>query len=233
MASTAKGPVLTVDAVIEDHENRIMLIKRGVKPFKGLWCLPGGKVDANERVEAALEREVIEEVGVRVGIRELIGIYSDPARDPRGHYVTAVFHATVLGGEPITTKEASDIHWLAPGEEMEMGFDHATIVKDWWERTKGAGRRAPHLTIPREQERPMVKRHPADRIVAQVKDEKIEGKRLVEDEAGRGKRAVKTGGGAGARDKEERTTAVRMRGDGAKKAAAASRTMAKSTTRKG
>jgi 8-oxo-dGTP diphosphatase len=220
MTKNKERPTLTVDALIEDEQGRILLIKRGVKPFKGEWCLPGGKVDAGERVEAALEREVIEELGIRIGIRELVGVYSDPDRDPRGHFVTVVYHATIIGGEPTVTDEAADILWVErhEEEELEIGFDHAMILEDWWQRRNDAVRIS--RSNQQKGERPQLRKHPVDPMVEQVEDERIEGKRLVEDEAGRGKRLTKIGGGAGA-------SAQKMSGHGTKRTAAAGKAPAR------
>ncbi len=180
-----KGPVLTVDALIEDEKGRILLIQRGVTPFKGEWCLPGGKVDEGERVEAALEREVIEELGTRIGVLELFGVYSEPDRDPRGHFVSIVFHATVIGGAPKTTDEAVDLRWITHKDDLpEMGFDHAQIVKDWWNH-KGV---ADPVERPEDRVQPRMRKHPVDPIVVQGHDESEDGERIVEDEAARGKR---------------------------------------------
>ena len=86
-----KTPALATDCVVIDAEERLLLIRRGHPPFKGKYALPGGFVDVGESVEDACRRELREETGVKAGRLELIGVYSDPWRDPRGH---------VLGGLP-------------------------------------------------------------------------------------------------------------------------------------
>ncbi|MDQ3102175.1 MAG: NUDIX hydrolase [Bacteroidota bacterium] len=218
MASKKEGPILSVDALIEDDQGRILLIIRGVPPFKGKWCLPGGKVEPGERVEAALEREMIEEIGVRIGIRELIGVYSDPDRDPRGHYVSVAFHATVIGGEPSTSKEASDLYWISENDhDIEMGFDHAQILQDWWNR-KSEGSVKPSQDKKLKKETPRVRKHPVDPLVVQVRDEGSGEDRAVEDEAGRGKRLVKHTPGS-KMNKSSTHMAIPMRGTGTKKTA--------------
>ncbi len=233
MARKNERPVLTVDALIENEEGKILLIKRGVTPFKGLWCLPGGKVDSGERVEAALEREIVEEVGVRIGIRELLGVYSDPDRDPRGHFVSVVYHATIIGGEPTTTDEADELYWLTSSDEdIEFGFDHAQILQDWWKIKREILSIAPHKSDRKDKSaRPDLRRHPVDQIVEQVEDEGSEDRRLVEDEAGRGKRAVKMG----ERSTSRRTQPIAepMKGTGTKKTAAAGKAVAKKVSRRG
>ena len=80
-----KTPALTVDCVLFDAKGRLLLIRRGNPPFKGRYALPGGFVDVGETVEDACRRELMEETGVKAGRLELIGVYSDPKRDPCGH----------------------------------------------------------------------------------------------------------------------------------------------------
>ncbi len=131
MAHREDRVVLTVDAVITDDEGRILIMERGTEPFKGTWVLPGGLVDPGETVEAACAREVEEEVGLQVRILRQVGIYSTPGRDPRGSFVSIAFHAVVVGGSLQVTSEARAHRWLAPGEVVEMGFDHGRMVEDF------------------------------------------------------------------------------------------------------
>ena len=81
---------LTVDAIIP-YKGKIVLIKRANEPFKGYYALPGGIVEYGEKVEDALLREVEEETGLKGKIYKLVGVYSDPNRDPRGHFVSVCF----------------------------------------------------------------------------------------------------------------------------------------------
>src|SRR5690606_25444502 len=82
------SPALTADCVVFDGEGRLLLIRRRNEPYAGRYALPGGFVEAGERVEAAALRELKEETGVAGEIERLIGVYSDPERDPRGHTVS-------------------------------------------------------------------------------------------------------------------------------------------------
>lgn len=86
-----KGPRITVDAWIVDPRGRILLVRRGRAPFRGRWSLPGGFCEWGETTEEACAREVREETGVEVRIGAVLGVYSDPKRDPRGHTVTVVY----------------------------------------------------------------------------------------------------------------------------------------------
>lgn len=130
MTSTMDRVVLTVDAVITDGEGRVLVMERGTDPFRGTWVFPGGLVDPGETVEQACIREVNEELGLDVKLTGLIGIYSEPGRDPRGSFVSIVYRAEIVGGTPVITPEARAHRWLEPGEEVPMGFDHTRILAD-------------------------------------------------------------------------------------------------------
>ncbi|MBL8011404.1 MAG: NUDIX hydrolase [Flavobacteriales bacterium] len=121
---------LTVDAVITDPAGRVLVMERGTEPFPGTWVLPGGYVDPGETVEQACMREVREELGLDVRLTGLIGIYSEPGRDPRGSVVSVAYRAEVVGGTLTVTAEARAHRWLEPGENVPMGFDHARILAD-------------------------------------------------------------------------------------------------------
>lgn len=130
--------VLTVDALISDAKGRILLMERGTQPFKRSWVLPGGLGDPGETVEQACIREVEEELGLKVRIVHLVGIYSTPGRDPRGAFVSIAFHAEITGGEIVPTEEAPTHSWLTPGESLEMGFDHGRTIADLRATANGA-----------------------------------------------------------------------------------------------
>ena len=106
-------PKLTVDVVIPAEEG-VVLIRRGSPPFEGQWALPGGFVDVGETVEAAALREAAEETGLAVELARLVGVYSEPDRDPRGHNVSVAFLARVLSGDLVAASDASEVSVLDP-----------------------------------------------------------------------------------------------------------------------
>jgi 8-oxo-dGTP diphosphatase len=129
--ATPKTPLLSTDCVIRDDDGRIVLIRRKNDPFKGGYALPGGFVDIGETVEAACRREVLEEAGLSVGALKLVGVYSDPRRDPRGNSVSIAF-TTLLPGtaRPQAGSDASAAMWVANWRGLDLAFDHAEIVAD-------------------------------------------------------------------------------------------------------
>jgi len=128
-----KTPLLTVDAVILYNSKDIILIRRKNPPFQGDLALPGGFVDIGETVENACIREAQEETNLKVKITKLIGIFSDPKRDPRGHTVTIAFLC-----EPVDKRkklkaqdDAADVEIVPLIEipKLKLAFDHMEIIK--------------------------------------------------------------------------------------------------------
>ena len=123
-------PALTVDAAVFDAESRLLLVRRKRPPFQGQYALPGGFVDIGEPVEAACRRELLEETNVKVGQLQLVGVYSDPARDPRGHTCSVAFLAHVEQTEPKAGDDAEEAAWFADWSNLEIAFDHRQIIAD-------------------------------------------------------------------------------------------------------
>ena len=121
-------PRLVVDVVIPAEEG-VVLIRRGSDPFEGQWALPGGFVEVGETVEEAAVREAAEETGLAVEVALLVGVYSDPERDPRGHNVSVAFLARVLSGQLSAATDAAEVAVLDPGS-VEVAFDHRRIIEE-------------------------------------------------------------------------------------------------------
>ena len=124
-----KSPKLTVDGAIIKGD-KILLINRKNEPFKGKWALPGGFVEYNEKVERAVIREVFEETGLKTDIIELVGIYSDPNRDPRGHTITMVFLLKVINNKINSGDDADAAKFFNLNNLPELAFDHKNIIND-------------------------------------------------------------------------------------------------------
>ncbi len=123
-------PLLAVDCVVFDAEDRLLLIQRANAPFRGLYALPGGFVDVGETVEQACRRELLEETGIKAGRLTLVGVYSDPTRDPRGHVVSPAFVTRIRKATAIAGDDAASAAWVARWRRLKLAFDHARIVRD-------------------------------------------------------------------------------------------------------
>ena len=136
--SEHKKPVPTVDIIIE-VEGGIVLIERKNPPHG--WAIPGGFVDYGETVEAAAVREAREETGLVVKLTGLLGVYSDPSRDPRSHTISTVFVASAAG-QPVADDDAADAGVFTedtlPGD---IAFDHREILEDYF-RSQDPGARS-------------------------------------------------------------------------------------------
>lgn len=125
-------PLLTVDVIIEltNRPGRpIVLIERR-NPPPG-YALPGGFVDVGEQVFVAATREAREETSLDVRLTALLGVYSDPARDPRGHTVSVVYVGEA-NGDPCAADDARAVRICTLDDLPEqLAFDHARILSDY------------------------------------------------------------------------------------------------------
>jgi len=131
-------PRLTVDAVAV-RGDRLLLVKRGKEPYEGRWALPGGFVDRGERLEEAVMRELEEETGATGRLLGLVGAYSRPDRDPRGHTISVVYAISVDDGDVKGNDDAAEAAWHDMASHPPLAFDHEEILSDY--RDRG------HLTI--------------------------------------------------------------------------------------
>jgi 8-oxo-dGTP diphosphatase len=125
-----KTPLLTVDCVVFDRADRLLLVRRAKPPFKGGYALPGGFVEIGETVEQAALRELHEETGIAGKIIRLIGVYSDPKRDPRGHSVSCAFLVRPGAGKVEGGDDAASAKFVEDWRDVRLAFDHAKIVAD-------------------------------------------------------------------------------------------------------
>ena len=136
-------PLLAADAIIEllDLPGRpIVLIERAFPPYG--WAIPGGFVDIGETLENAAIREALEETGLQITLQALLGMYSNPSRDPRNHTVTAVYVASAHG-MPSAADDAKNSGWFTFEDlPKQLAFDHAMVLDDYF-RFRNNGSVAP------------------------------------------------------------------------------------------
>lgn len=119
---------VTVNAIII-REDKLLLIKRGVDPYKGFWSIPGGYVDWDESTEEAVEREVKEETGLSATVTKLVGVYGSPRRHPKQviniSYLVEVVGTVVAGDDAVAAK------WFSLNDlPTSIAFDHAKIISE-------------------------------------------------------------------------------------------------------
>lgn len=136
--SDRESSSVMVDAIVE-RDDKLLLVKRKKDPFKGSLSFPGDKVDIGEKVEDAVKRELREETSLEIELTDILGVYSDPARDPRGHRISVTFIARIISGEAKAADDAESIEWLPLNDQRNLAFDHNKILKDYqqWRNTKG------------------------------------------------------------------------------------------------
>jgi 8-oxo-dGTP diphosphatase len=124
------SPSLAVDCVVFDPDGRLLLIRRKNPPFEGHYALPGGYVQYGETTECAAARELVEETGLMATSLSLVGVYSDPHRDPRGHVVSVAYRIETAGHDPNARDDAADAAFVENWEDLDLAFDHRSIVAD-------------------------------------------------------------------------------------------------------
>jgi len=130
-----RKPSVTADGIVTNN-HEIVLVKRGKEPFKGAYALPGGFLNYGETLEHCATREVLEETGLKTEIVDLVGVYSNPSRDPRGQVVTAVYHLRAISGSLKGGDDASTAEWIPLDRLPRLAFDHGKIIEDFLEKRK-------------------------------------------------------------------------------------------------
>lgn len=131
------NPASTVDLIVP-HNRGIVLIKRKHEPFKGCWALPGGFLElGKETLEQAAARELFEETSLRTNPEELklVGVYSNPDRDPRGHVISHAYEARNYSGELKANDDAAEVGVFRELPE-KLAFDHKKILDDYFKNRK-------------------------------------------------------------------------------------------------
>jgi 8-oxo-dGTP diphosphatase len=127
------NPASTVDLIVMSDQG-IVLIKRKNEPFKGYWALPGGFLEnGKETLEQAASRELFEETNLKTNPERLrlIGVYSNPRRDPRGHVISHTYEVRNYSGNLKAKDDAAEINFFKNLPD-NLAFDHKKILNDYF-----------------------------------------------------------------------------------------------------
>src|SRR5258708_35774315 len=130
-----QNPAVTADSIVFDPAGRVLLIRRKHPPFQGQHALPGGFLNYGESAEKAAARELFEETGLVAKSLKLVGVYSEPDRDPRQHvisiaYLVGVTHYNLQPGDDAADAEFVEYAAHRFDPEFALAFDHARILRD-------------------------------------------------------------------------------------------------------
>ena len=129
MTERPPTPALTVDAVVPYPGGRLVLVRRNHPPCAGAWALPGGHVLVGETVEQACLRELQEETGLSGQLGPLLGVFSDPRRNPVKHTVTVAF-VVYPGREQLRPgPDEQEVEVITYRHDLELAFDHHEIIR--------------------------------------------------------------------------------------------------------
>lgn len=125
-------PGLSVEPIIFNERGELLLIQRGKEPFINKYALPGGRMEIGETAEENCARELMEECGIHINPSDLklLGVYSNPERDPRRHNVSIAYIGFVTGQTPTETPEGKNPKFSSNFAGLEFAFDHGQIIQD-------------------------------------------------------------------------------------------------------
>ena len=126
----SEQPWIAADSVVFDRAGRVLLIRRRNPPYEGAYALPGGFVEIGETTEAAALRELMEETGIEGSSPQLVGVYSDPSRDPRHHCVGIAYLVLAKSFDVQAGDDAAHAEFVADWQRERLAFDHHKIISD-------------------------------------------------------------------------------------------------------
>lgn len=125
-------PSVTTDCVIFGFDGarlRVLLVERGIEPFKGKWALPGGFLRMNESAEQGARRELQEETGLKAAYIQQFHTFTEPDRDPRERVITIAYYALVRLQDVVGGDDAARAEWFALDDVPALAFDHDQILR--------------------------------------------------------------------------------------------------------
>lgn len=125
-------PSVTTDCVIFGFDGtkiHVLLIQRGIEPYKGKWAMPGGFLRMDERADVGARRELEEETGLKTAYIQQFHTFTEPGRDPRERVVTIAYYALVHMQEVRGGDDAADAKWFPIDDIPALAFDHDMILR--------------------------------------------------------------------------------------------------------
>lgn len=125
-------PAVTTDCVIfgfDGTDLKVLLIERGIEPYKGKWAFPGGFLNMEETGDEGAKRELMEETGLTGAFMEQFHTFSEPKRDPRERVITIAYYALVRIQEVKGGDDAARAQWFSLKEIPQLAFDHDAILR--------------------------------------------------------------------------------------------------------
>lgn len=116
-----ENPAPTASAVVVDADGRVLLARRGIEPFLGMWDAPGGFIRPGESGEEAARRELREETGLEIEVGEVLAILPDTYREDDETTLNVFYRARVVGGDAAPASDVSELRWFAPADLPETG----------------------------------------------------------------------------------------------------------------
>ena len=126
-------PSVTTDCVIFGYDGKdikLLLVERGIPPFKGMWALPGGYLQMDEDAIDGAKRELYEETGLRDAYIEQFRTFAAVDRDPRGRVITIAHLALVKISEVKAGDDAAKAQWFSLKDVPQLAFDHDMILRE-------------------------------------------------------------------------------------------------------
>jgi len=133
MSNNQEKPSVTTDIIVftvQNNQLKVLLVKRGIEPFKDQWAIPGGFILESESLEDGAKRELEEETGVKDVYLEQLYTFGNPKRDPRGRVITVSYMA-LINSENLELKATTDVseaQWFLVSKTPSLAFDHSEIL---------------------------------------------------------------------------------------------------------
>ena len=124
-------PAVATDCAVFGFDGqciKILLIRRGIEPYKGLWALPGGFVRMDETTDQCIRRELHEETSLQPSVIEQLGVFSAIDRDPRERVISVTYYSLVKKSDVKGGDDASDARWFSLNALPSLAFDHREIL---------------------------------------------------------------------------------------------------------